>query len=176
MIEGWREEVRDRVLMALRRIMRAVELHSRQLSQEHGLTGPQALILRLVVRHERVSGVELARMAHLSKATISGILVRLEAKGLIQRNRSSTDRRRQEIEATARGREIFWAGAPPLLQESFVNGFEGLPEGERFQILEALERIVGLMGAQNLEASPVLATGPLDDRPVPAPLLALGRE
>jgi len=36
----------DQVIVALRRVIRAVDLHSRTLLASHGLTGPQALILK----------------------------------------------------------------------------------------------------------------------------------
>ena len=40
------DDIGDRVIVALRRVIRAVDLHSRTLVASHGLTGPQALILK----------------------------------------------------------------------------------------------------------------------------------
>lgn len=43
-------DIGDAVIIALRRVIRALDLHSRTLVESHGLTGPQALILKALVR------------------------------------------------------------------------------------------------------------------------------
>lgn len=43
---GSHSKIGDQVIIALRRVIRAVDLHSRTLAESHGLTGPQALILK----------------------------------------------------------------------------------------------------------------------------------
>ena len=43
------QDLSEQMLVALRRVMRAVDLHSRKLMQSHGLTGPQALVLQEAV-------------------------------------------------------------------------------------------------------------------------------
>ena len=43
---GLHDEIKDEVVVALRRIARAIDLHSRHLAQEFGLTGPQAVLLK----------------------------------------------------------------------------------------------------------------------------------
>ena len=55
------------------------------------------------------------------------------------------------------------AGAPPLLQEHFIEAFGGLPDWEQHQILSSLQRLVTLMEASDVEAGPILSIGPLDD-------------
>ena len=61
--------------------------------------------------------------------------------------------------------EAALAGAPPLLQEHFTEAVEGLADWEQTQILSSLQRIVTLMEAGNVEAGPILTTGPLDATP-----------
>ena len=56
-----RRGVEDEILKAIRRIIRAVDLHSRVLAQTHGLTGPQALILKELSRLEDISIGQLAQ-------------------------------------------------------------------------------------------------------------------
>ena len=60
----------EQVLVALRRVTRAIDLHSKQLVQTHGLTGPQALLLKELLRAEETSVGELARRVSLSQATV----------------------------------------------------------------------------------------------------------
>ncbi len=153
-------EVTDGVMSALRRIIRAIDLHSRALMQRCGLTGPQLLVLsRLADGPPRTVG-DLARAIALSQATLTGIVDRLEARGFVTRNRDQADKRRVSLGLTETGRELL-GNAPPLLQDSFTTGFEGLADWEQHQILSSLQRIVALMEAREVEAGPILATGPL---------------
>ena len=85
--------VEDGIAVALQHIVRALDLHSRWFVEEHGLTGPQIATLRAALRRERTSAGELARTVCLSQPTVTGILDRLERKGLIVRSRGERDRR-----------------------------------------------------------------------------------
>lgn len=150
-----------RVLRSLRRIMRAVEIHSCRLAADHHITGPQ-LVCLLALRDEgplTTSG--LARHVHLSASTVVGILDRLEERALILRERDSTDRRRVNVSATVAGRELA-DQAPSPLQETLARALHELPELEQTAIALSLERIVTLMEAERIEAAPVLEAGPLN--------------
>jgi DNA-binding MarR family transcriptional regulator len=150
-----------RVTSALRRIIRAIDLHSRSLVQRVGLTGPQLLLLKELAEGGDATVGELARAVHLSQATVTGVLDRLEAKGLAQRRRSVEDRRKVVVSATAEALGVL-ADAPPMLQEDFERRFAMLAEWEQTQILASLQRIASLMEAGEMSAGPFLSTGPLD--------------
>lgn len=154
----------DEVLTTLRRIMRAVDLHSRSLIQRYGLTGPQLVILRELARLGEVSGSELARSVSLSLPTVTGILTRLEKRGLVTRRRSEVDKRRIMVSSTAAAGELL-ATAPPPLQDSFADQFGRLEDWEQSLILASLQRVVSMMEARDLDASPFLTTGPLVNSP-----------
>lgn len=151
----------DEVLIALRRIMRAVDLHSRSLTQRYGLTGPQLVILRELSQLGESSGSELARSVSLSLPTVTGILTRLENRGLVTRRRSEIDKRRIMVRPTAKADELL-ATAPPPLQESFAAQFEKLEDWEKSQLLASLQRVVSMMEARELDASPILTTGAIE--------------
>lgn len=155
------DETLDKVLIALRRIIRAVDLHSHSLSQRYGLTGPQLVILRELLRRGEISGSELAGAVSLSLATVTGILTRLEARGLVSRRRSESDKRRVLVRTTPAAERLLEA-APPPLQESFARQFERLKDWEQSLILSSLQRLVTMMEARELDASPFLTTGSLD--------------
>ena len=148
------------VVEALRRIIRAVDLHSRSLVQRYRLTGPQLVVLKAIADQGPRSVGEIARSVHLSQATVSGILDRLESRGLVIRARSSDDRRRVVVSLSAAAGETL-RSAPPLLQEHFIERFLELDEGEQRGILASLQRVVSLMEARDLDATPILATGPI---------------
>ena len=152
------------VMAALRRIIRAIDLHSRSLVSRFGLTGPQLVVLKELVDSSPRSVSGLAAAVDLSQATVTGILDRLERKSMVERARDSKDRRRVLVSPTSVAQEVL-SGAPPLLQEHFTERFEALPDWQQTQVLSSLQRIVALMKATDVEAGPILTTGPLDATP-----------
>ena len=151
----------QQIVAALRRIMRAVELHSRQLVEAIGLTGPQLATLQDASRLQPTSPSVIARAVHLSQATVTGILQRLESRGLIERTRSETDRRSVQITVTTAGEDLL-KNAPSLLQDHFREKLENLDEWERLLILSTLDRVATLMGAEDMDASPHLVSNQIN--------------
>lgn len=133
----------DRVIIALRRVIRAVDLHSRTLAASHGLTGPQALILKALQKGSLSAG-ELASRVSLSQGTVTDILNRLEQRGFIRRLRDTRDRRRVLVEVTLAGLALLQQ-SPPLLQDRFIQRFHDLHEWEQTQLLSSLQRIAAMI-------------------------------
>lgn len=150
-----------RVVQALRQIIRAVDLHSRQLLGQYKITGPQLISLLTVEKYEPVTASVIAGHVHLSPSTVVGILDRLELKGLIRRDRDLKDRRLVLVSLTKQGK-VLADNAPSPLQETLAKAMEKLPETELVVIAESLERIVNLMQMQHVDAAPILETGSID--------------
>ncbi|MBN2475413.1 MAG: MarR family transcriptional regulator [Pirellulales bacterium] len=148
----------EQVIAALRRITRAIDLHSRVLLQKNGLTIPQLAALRAIERSQPVTVGALAKDIHLGPATVTGILGRLENRGLISRTRGDVDRRSVVVQLTDAGVRLV-AEAPSLLQDQFHRGLSHLQEWEQTMILATLQRIASMMDAQDIEAAPVLVPG-----------------
>lgn len=144
--------------------MRAIDLHSKSLAQRFGLTGPQLIILRELSEFGEVPVGELARAISLSQATVTGILDRLEKRKLVRRRRDKADKRRVLVRTTP-ACEATLRDAPPMLQEAFVQSFTQLADWEQTQILSSLQRVVLMMEATQLDATPILATGAIDATP-----------
>jgi DNA-binding MarR family transcriptional regulator len=151
------QDVGDQVVIALRRVIRAVDLHSRTLVESHGLTGPQAIILKALQSGSLTAG-ELATRVSLSQGTVTDILNRLEQRRLITRIRDTADRRRVRVEPTHTGLALL-EQSPPLLQERFVERFNNLQDWEQTQLLASLQRIAAMMDAEGIDAAPVLSSG-----------------
>jgi DNA-binding MarR family transcriptional regulator len=156
--------IEDQVLTALRRIVRAIDLHSRRLVEQSGLTGPQLVTLREVARLGRVRPGVLAKGVNLSHATVTGILDRLEQRGLVARTRDGEDRRGVIVAVTPKG-EVILKDAPSLLQDQFRLELSRLEEWECTMILTTLQRIATMMEAEEIEAAPVLVTGSMAATP-----------
>jgi DNA-binding MarR family transcriptional regulator len=148
----------DSILRSLRRITRAIDLHSRHLANIHKLTGPQLVCLRHLARHGTTTPSKLARSVALSQATITGILDRLERRKLITRERDKKDRRRVNLALTKEGRDLL-IDAPMPLHQTFANQLAELPEEQQERIDSVLREIVEMMEAEDLEAAPVLSAG-----------------
>lgn len=148
----------DQVIVALRRITRAIDLHSRNLMQLVGLTSPQLAALQAIGRLQPITVGALAKSIHLSQATLTGILTRMEARTLVSRARGDSDRRVVIVELTEKGRAVL-ESAPSLLKDQFRHELLKLQEWERTQMLATLQRIAAMMDAEEIDASPVLAAG-----------------
>lgn len=148
----------DEVLVSLRRIIRATDLHSRKLGRDTGLTTPQLVIMGAIHRAQSQTVSEIARSVSLSQATVTNILNRLESQGLLKRERCNADKRRVNVKLTARGERLI-ADAPEPLQHEFVSRFDELEVWEQHHIVAALAHVAAMMDAESLDASPLLATG-----------------
>lgn len=151
----------DEVLVALRRVIRATDLHSRHLAKTTGLTAPQILLLQTIRDRGEVTIGELATDISLSQATVTTILDRLEKRGLVYRKRSNEDKRKVHAHLTTEAQEIL-KNAPIPLQEQFTRQFGDLHEWEQTMIISSLQRIAKMMDAEHIDASPVLDLGLLD--------------
>lgn len=154
-------DISESVLVAMRRLMRAVDLHSRRLMHSHGLTGPQLLVLKALAEGPCAVG-QLARKVRLSQQTVAEILVRLQRRDLVARARSQSDRR-CVLNTLSPAGERKLQEAPPLLQQAFTARFAELPSWEQHKLLDALLRLAGLMDAGELEAAPLLSGDDLVD-------------
>jgi len=150
-----------RVLNALRRLSRAVDVYSRRLIAQHQVTGPQLVCVGVLAEQGPVTATGLARAVHLSPSTVVRILDRLEAKGLVTRQRSTADRRRVQITLTDRGREVSQV-TPYSDQHPLRRALESLPPGQQARIAEDLERLVALLDAEAPAPTPLPGIGGLD--------------
>lgn len=146
------------VLVALRRVIRATDLHSKRLSKHAGLTGPQLLIMRSIRELGEVTIGTIADKVSLSQATVTTILDRLEHRDLVYRVRSTQDKRKVHAHLTEQGTRIL-AQAPNPLQEEFTQKFQSLAEWEQTMILASLQRVANMMDADEIDAAPLLAVG-----------------
>jgi len=144
-----------RILTALRQIIRAVDIHSRKLNNDFNVTAPQMICLYCLVKGGQMTQSTLSKQVSMGMSTVNGVIDRLEKKGLVLRRRDTQDRRKVFVSVTAQGKELTKA-APSLLQERFSQSLRKLPNLEQAAIAFSLARVVQLMEAEHLEASPNL--------------------
>ena len=134
----------DSVLLELRKISQAIEMRSKRLERQAGITASQLLILRGVAAAPDFSVGEIARDVSLSQGTVTGILERMEKRGLVIREKSVEDRRRVLVRITDPGKAML-DRALPLMGEPFARRFNRLPSWKQTMILSALQQLATIM-------------------------------
>lgn len=146
------------VLRSIRRITRAIDLHSKKIVKKTGLTAPQLIVLQSLRKNGRAKPSDIARDILLSQATVTSIVDRLEKAHLVTRVRDTCDRRVVTVVLEDKGRQ-YLKEAPELLQDGFLREFRKLADWERTQLISTLQRIAAMMDAEDLDAAPILDIG-----------------
>ena len=150
----------DESLIALRRILRATELYARDLAQAAGVTPAQLRVLQIVGEKKDPTAKALATQMGVSQATVTALVDKLVARGLVSRLTSAQDRRQTKITLTNQGEDVL-EEAPDALQQRYVRAFADLADWEQAQLVSSLERVAAMLNVDSLDAAPVLATGEL---------------
>ncbi|QUM77225.1 MarR family transcriptional regulator [Moritella sp. 24] len=148
----------EELLVSLRQVIRAIDIHSRQLNKQSGLTGPQLMVMQNIAMLDAPLAKDIAKEIALSAATVTTIIDRLESRALVIRTRSETDKRKVHLSLSDAGKSLL-SGSPKPLQDHFIKRYQNLEEWEQSQLLSAVERIASMMDAEKLDASPVLLVG-----------------
>lgn len=156
----------EEVLIAIRQIIRAIDLHSRQLNKELGLTGPQLLLMRAIRSSGEVTIRQLSINTNMSQATATTIIDRLENRGIVVRKRSELDKRKVHAHLTEQG-AVLLEQAPLPLQDHFIQRFQNLAEWEQSLLLSSVQRISAMMNADDLDVAPLLEVGNITHHPEP---------
>jgi len=84
----------------------ALQSASKRMEASFGLTGPQRLVVRIVGRFPGIAAGRVADILHVHPSTLTGILKRLEGRGILQRRPDPRDARRALFVLTAKGRKL----------------------------------------------------------------------
>ncbi len=128
----------EQACFALYAASRAVTDTYRPLLGELGLTYPQYLVLLVLWESDSRPVKEIGEALHLDYGTLSPLLKRLEANGMVTRARLATDERTVVISLTEEGRAVRTraAGIP-----SAIGCALGLEDAERRQLIDTLRRL-----------------------------------
>jgi len=140
-------EIYEQLILSLRQVNRAVDLHSKQLNKQFGLTGPQLLVIKKIVELKGPMAKMVAEAVNLSPATVTTIIDRLEVNKLVQRKRSDYDKRRVELFVTDKGVSLLLQ-VPQLLPTNFITQFQALGSWEQHQLLSSVQRIVDMIESE----------------------------
>jgi MarR family transcriptional regulator, organic hydroperoxide resistance regulator len=142
----------DEIVMGLRRIVKAIELYSREVQKTYGLTGPQLWALKVLAREGPLSVGKLAEALAVHQSSLSLLVDRLEARGLIRRHRETRDRRVVRLALTSAGAALA-TRAPEAAQGRLLHALRRMPKEEVRWIYGAVARLVQIMEAEDVEAT-----------------------
>jgi DNA-binding MarR family transcriptional regulator len=137
---GYGREIVD----SLRKLIRSFDVQSRRLRDNHQLTLPQLLCLRALIDNGPLTVNGIGTRIHLGASTLVGILDRLEARGLVGRNRNPLDRREVIVAASDAGRSLVGNIHSPL-RDGLSHSLNQLPLAEQSTIASSLQRLFDLM-------------------------------
>jgi MarR family transcriptional regulator, organic hydroperoxide resistance regulator len=115
-----------------------------------GLTHPQYLVMLALWEHAPLSVKDLSRMLQLEPATLSPLLKRLEAAGLVRRQRAEHDERALAIVLTSAGRRLREQAReiPPAIVDRL-----GMDIGELRGLHRTLTQVIAAANAAQRAAS-----------------------
>lgn len=145
------------ILIKIRKIVRSVDIESKKIQKEYGVTIPQVLclsFLRESPNYQATQG-EIREFINLNSSTVSGIINRLEKKGLLARLPKSGDKRVVNIALTSAGDKLL-GNIPSLLHEQLSERLQKLEQSELNKVEESLETLVRLLNIEQVEASPLI--------------------
>ena len=148
----------EEVFQGLRRIVKALELFSKEVDASFGLTAPQLWALWELGKEGPLALKDLSARMYLHPSTVVGVVDRLEAKGLVTRKPDPTDRRRVRLALTPAGRALR-KKAPHPAQGRLRLALEAMNERQVAEIHKALAALVKAMEAEQVEAYFFLADG-----------------
>jgi DNA-binding MarR family transcriptional regulator len=124
-------------LDALRRIVQALRLGAGEGRRRTGVSSAQLFALQQIAEHPSVSINDLAALTFTHQSSVSVVVQRLVAQGLVSKVAATDDRRRQRLALTAKGRRAL-RRAPEAVQERLIAAIVALPMSRRRQLAQAL--------------------------------------
>jgi DNA-binding MarR family transcriptional regulator len=145
------------ILIKLRKIMRSVNLESKRIEKELGISIPQLLVLQFLSTHPgyRALAKDIKEYLKLNASTVTGIIKRLEIKGLVARTPKPGDRRAAFITLTAVGAELL-EQSPTTLQEKLTRRLRRLSPEQIVGLNEHIELLVHILDVDQIDSAPLL--------------------
>lgn len=146
------------ILVQMRKIIRSINLESKRIEKELGISIPQLLVLQILSAcpDYKASSKFIKEKINLNASTVSGIIYRLELKGLVARLPNLQDKRVQFITLTAKAAEML-KNSPQSLQQKISDNLSRLSKTQQAELMKNIELLVDVMDARHIEASDLVS-------------------
>lgn len=140
------------IMQSLRRVFKAIQNYSHEVSSKFGITGPQLWVLKTIYQNGNLSLSELSKRMYLHPSTVSGVVDRLEKKGYVLRDRDREDRRVIKVQLTVKGKRLVHK-APNPVQGRMIYGLRKLEKVKLNLIYNSVQKLVEIMEAQHVKVN-----------------------
>jgi DNA-binding MarR family transcriptional regulator len=148
------------VAVAVERDLRAVRQLLRKpldaMIAQGGLTGPQQAAMGVLVKSDGLSLKELSRELGLAHSTVSGIVDRLEKRGMVERKTDGADLRVSRIVPTRQVRQFVRETMPELERHPLTEALAEATEAERKAVAEGIGTLRRLLERRAGSSVPLL--------------------
>ncbi|MDY6836735.1 MAG: MarR family transcriptional regulator [Thermodesulfobacteriota bacterium] len=138
------------IIYQIRRLIQARELYTKELNKKYSVTAAQLNCLLALHESGPLPLSHIAKLIMVKSSTVTGIIDRLEQKGLVERVRTSRDRRVITIQLTEAGTRLA-NNAPPPIQQKIMDGLKKLPKEDIERIVTGLNMLTTMLDVQDLE-------------------------
>lgn len=138
------DDIIDQIVFRIRRLIQAEERHTKDLNKKYAVSAPQLNSLTALLKNGPSTPSQIARHILVESSTVTGIIDRLEKKGLVRRIRSAEDRRKIYVELTHAGRSLA-SHAPPPIRAELHRGLKGLDQSKLEAVLDGLTVLTELL-------------------------------
>jgi len=147
-----RDDAVSGIMQSLRRIFKAIQNYSHEVSKKYGITGPQLWVIKTISLNGKLSLGDLGKEMYLQPSTITGLIDVLEQKGYVGRVRDREDRRVVKVQLTPKGQRLA-KKAPNPAQGKMIYGLTKLKRRELNLIFNSVQKLVEIMEAQNIKVT-----------------------
>jgi DNA-binding MarR family transcriptional regulator len=146
------------ILINIRKIVRSINLESKRIEKEYGISIPQLLCLNFLNDQEdyRATSTDIKKFLNLNASTVTGIISRLEVKNLVARLPNRKDKRMSFITITSKGVECV-NNVPPLMHEKLSAKLQSLPGNKLDELKDAILLLLEYMDISEVDAAPLIA-------------------
>lgn len=148
------------IMISVRKIVRAINLESKRVEKNFGISIPQLLTLKHLKEKPdyKTTMRSLREFLSLNASTVTGIVSRLETKGYVARLPDPSDKRSTPIVLTSKGDDLI-KKTNTSLHEKISKNLEALNDQEYEAIVDSFQTIINFLNIEDLDASPIITGG-----------------
>lgn len=145
------------ILISIRKIVRSINLESKKIEKDFDISIPQLLCLTHLSQFTsyQTTVSNLKTLLSLNSSTVTGIVNRLEKKGLVARLPKQGDKRVTYVALTASGLKLV-DSSPSVLHNQLTTKIHSLPPETQEMIGNSLKLIISALNINDLDASPII--------------------
>ncbi|MCF8364878.1 MAG: MarR family transcriptional regulator [Bacteroidales bacterium] len=144
------------IIIHIRKIVRALNLESKRIQKEFGISIPQLLCMQYLAECNdfRATHKDVAEFLKLNSSTVTGIISRLEKKNFVARLPKSGDKRITFVSLTSMGFKLL-EKSPDLMHQTLAKKLPELPEKTLLELDSSLKVLIDCLDINNTDASPL---------------------